>query len=597
MKTFFRLLVKKQFNKIFTLIFYFVILLPIFLWIKKDQIPLTIISIVIFILLIGLLGKFIDLRAVKYLEKQLVSLGKFWLIVWVLWSLFIGFWLTLNIPLPYPPSDFNPFLNYAIIKIIYLFSSSIGLANIFFLITTWIAIQNFITKSLPNSKTVLNVIYYSLPMILVWSFYLLAFFPGMMSADSMVQWDQIITGQYENHHPVFHTLLLWVFTRIYFSPVAIAIAQIVLMAFTAGVWFAFFQELGIKKWVIWIAVFVFSVVPVNGTMVNTIWKDIPYGIAVLGLTYFLLRIIYSSGKWITSWKIIILFGIVLSFVSLLRHDGLIVAIGSILLITLFYPRNWKSWVITYLIFIFLYFGITGPLYNLLDVQESTALEESSLSLYEMAAYSLPESQPDQIIKNMEIWPPNWNCSIWSKLGSDWKKNSIDKSQPKIDVVKNIITRIPKILLYNYRCERSLAFIIYDPYGEVRNASHVEVLVDPNPFGIVHDSKLPKLRDWVANFVIKTSHNPNLNWLFWRPAIFLYITFLTSSILILRNRNFRFILIIVPGLLQAITLTLIFAAPNFRYYYATYLVALITIPLIFSPKLKKHKDFLLEIDNN
>jgi len=179
------------------------------------------------------------------------------------------------------------------------------------------------------------------------------------------------------------------------------------------------------------------------------------------------------------------------------------------------------------------------------------------------------------------------------LGSDWKKDSIDKSQPKIDVLKNFITRIPKILLYNYRCERSLEFIIYDPYGEVRNASHVEVLVDPNPFGIVHDSKLPKIRDWVANFVIETSHNPNLNWLFWRPALFLYLTLFTSSIIILRNRNFRFILIVVPALLQAITLTMIFAAPNFRYYYATYLVALITLPLIFSPKINPETKNLIE----
>jgi hypothetical protein len=538
-------------------------------------------------------GNFLNLKVIKYLKNQSISIGKNWLILWVLWSLLIGIWLTLNIPLPYPPSDFNSFVDHTIVKLIYLLSSSIGLAFIFFIITTWITTQNITTNSLPKSKALLNVIYYSLPMILVWSIYLLAFYPGMMSADSMVQWEQIITGQFVNHHPVFHTLLLWVITRIYFSPVAIAIAQIVFMALTAGVWFAFFQELGIKKWVIWIAVFVFSVIPVNGTMVNTLWKDIPYGIAVLGLTYFLLRIIYSSGKWIKSWKKIILFGIVLSFVSLLRHDGLIVALGSILLITLFYPRNWKSWVLTLLLFILLYYGITGPLYNFLDVQESTALEDSSLSLYEMAAYSLPESQPDQIIKNMEIWPPNWNCSIWSKLGSDWKKNSIDKSQPKMDVLKNFITRIPKIFLYNYRCERSLEFIVYDPYGEVRNASHVEVLVDPNPYGIVHDSKLPQLRDWVANFVIETSHNHNLNWLFWRPALFLYITIFTSSILILRNRNFRYSLIVVPALLQAITLTLIFAAPNFRYYYATYLVALITLPLIFGPKMSTETEKLIE----
>lgn len=598
MESHFRIPGNKQISKIITLILGFVILLPIFLWIKKDHLHSMIISLIIYILLLVFIGNSNLLRFFKFIKSRQISLGNLWIIFWVLWSLFIGFWLTLNIPLPYPPIEFNPYMNRTIIRLLYLISSSIGLAFIFFILTTLIALFfPTITDIKPKSKTVWNTLLYSLPMIFVWSIYLLAFYPGMMSADSFDQWNQILTGVYVDHHPVFHTLILWLLTRIYLSPVVVAIAQIIFMALVAGLFFSFYESIGISKWVIWISLLIFSIIPVNGTMINTIWKDIPHGIAVLGLVYVFLRIIYSSGEWVKNWKNIIIYGAIMSVVSLMRHDGIVIGIGTFIIVFVFYPKLWKSWLFVFLFFFILLTGIKGPLYTSLKAQESKALEQSSLSLYELAAYSLPGSEPDQILKSMEIWPPNWNCSIWSKLDPEWKRNSLDKSQPKIDVLMNFTTRIPKILLYNYRCERSIEFIVWDPYGEVRNASHVVVLVDPNPFGIVADSKLPHLRDLISNFVIKTSHNPNLNWLFWRPAFFLYITIFTSSIIILRNRNYRFILIVTPALLQAITLTLIFAAPNFRYYYATYLVALITLPLMLSPKRKKETLLIIKNDQD
>ncbi|PKO07310.1 MAG: hypothetical protein CVU41_01020 [Chloroflexi bacterium HGW-Chloroflexi-3] len=572
----------------------FICLLPIFLWINKSNFVSLFVSLFFYITFSLILTTRFGEIFSKHILVQINVLDKKWLLLWIGLSSFMGIWLTINIPLPYPPLVFNNFLDSSSVKILLFLSYSCLVGFSFFISTITISKKNFQEKKEKLSNvSIKNWVKFSIPMILIWSIYLLAFFPGMMSADSFSQWNQMLTGVYVNHHPVIHTLFIWLFTRIYLSPFVVSLAQILFMAIIASLFFSLYEEIGVQKKLIWIGLAFFTLIPANGTMVNTIWKDIPHGIAVMGIVYVFLRIIYSFGEWLNNRVKILIFGFLLSIVSLMRHDGIVIGIGALILILAFYPKIWKSWFISFIFFMFFYFGIRGPLYSSINVQESKALEDSSLSLYEMAAYSLPESQPDQIIKNMEIWPPNWNCSIWSKLSPDWKKNSLDKSQAKIDVLKNFIKRIPKILIYNYRCERSLEFIVYDPYGEVRNASHVEVLVDPNPFGIVHDSKLPQFRDLIADFVIETSYNPDLNWLFWRPALFLYLTLFTSSIIILRNRNFRFILIVVPALLQAITLTMIFAAPNFRYYYATYLVALITLPLIFSPKINPETKNLIE----
>lgn len=563
-------------------------LLPLLFWMIKSVPSFAIVWIIAYFFLAIVIYKFIKKNYINFLKNLNQPFDKRWPFLWKAWCVVIGVWLTLNIPI-ISPSFENTFIHSRLLKLIYISSFAVLIAVIFFFLTTSLAFHRFTeVKPRLSFKVGRKMLKYSLTMIIVWLIYFLAFYPGMMSADSMDQWNQILTGQYVNHHPVFHTLFLWLLTRIYFSPVSIALAQIILLAAIAGIWFATFEILGVRKWIIWLFVFIFSFTPVNGTMVNTIWKDIPYAITVLTLTYFLFRVIWSDGSWIRKWKNSLIFGSVLSLVALFRHDGLVVAAGTLVVVFLLCFKYLKNWVIVTITFLLIVFAVRGPLYRSVNSTESTVLEESSLSLYEISAYALPESEPDLLLKSMEIYPPNWDCSVWTELSANWKETSINRSQPFADVMKNSINRLPKILLYNYRCERSLEFVVWDPYGEVRNASHVEVLVDPNPFGIVADSKLPGLRNVIASFVIKTSHDPKLNWFVWRPAFFLYILLFTTSVLILRHHNLKYILLIMPALLQAVTFTLIFAAPNFRYYYATYLMALITLPLLFSPAVKEKK---------
>jgi len=412
----------------------------------------------------------------------------------------------------------------------------------------------------------------------------LAYYPGMMSADSMNQWGQILSGNYVDHHPVFHTLSIWLLTRVYFSPIVIAIAQILALALVAGACFSFLETQGVSRFLLGIACMIFAIIPVNGTMVNTLWKDIPYSISVLGLTLLIAKIVFSNGKWVESNLSRTLLGITAALVLLFRHDGLPIGFGVLGLLILAYPQRWKSWLIAVAVCVGIYFGIRGPLYQWIGVQKSTVLATSSLALYPMAAFTLPDTETAAVINSINILSSDWDCAIWDRLNPDWRETDLDRSLAPGQTAINLVERVPKILIYFYRCQRSMEWIIWDPYGEVRNASHVQVLVDPNPYGIVHASKLPILRDWVSDWVVQTSQNNSINWLFWRPALFLYLHLFIVAVNVLRYRNLRFTLLAAPVLIQSITFSLLFALPNFRYHYAVYLVSLISLPLLFSPSI-------------
>lgn len=51
--------------------------------------------------------------------------------------------------------------------------------------------------------------------LFVLGFAFLSCYPGGVSYDAANQWQQAQSGQFNNWHPVFHTLLIWLVTRVY----------------------------------------------------------------------------------------------------------------------------------------------------------------------------------------------------------------------------------------------------------------------------------------------------------------------------------------------------------------------------------------------
>jgi hypothetical protein len=559
----------------------------ILLWMPKNTLGQWILAGLIYIIASTAFAFGIRWLVFTFLPARLRTYSGYWKYGMIFACLVAGMWLSLNSFFPLPPVTANPFANPYLVKLVYRASIGIELGLILLFSSIYLGTTFPRTQGMTQEISIFkSSVKYVLPTILIWLIYLLAFYPGMMSADSMNQWGQVLTGKFIDHHPAIHTFLIWLLTRLWFSPTIVAIAQILSLALVSGLWFATFEKLGIRRWVIWLGALIFAIIPVNGTMVNTLWKDIPYSTAVLGLTLVIILIVETRGTWITSFFAQLVVGVTTALVLLLRHDGAILGVGTLALLIVIFHKQGKAWLVTCLVCAFLYFGIRGPIYRLVGVEKPGTYTSSSLSLYSIAAYATQGSQTEQLVSSILLTSPSWNCTIWNEITPEMLQKDVDQSLPLMSALGNLLRRMPNLLSYDVRCARSMEWIIYDPNGEVRNASHVEALVDENPYGLQFDSKLPYLETWIAQWVYKTSHDPTLNWFIWRPAIYLYLNLFLVTVLILRNRDLRFGLISVPILIQSISFTLILAEPNFRYHYAVYLVALICLPLFFMRPLDK-----------
>ena len=56
----------------------------------------------------------------------------------------------------------------------------------------------------------------------------------MMSHDSIVQWRQVMNNDIVDYQPAFHTILIWIITRINSSPAIVALAQIFILGLSSG---------------------------------------------------------------------------------------------------------------------------------------------------------------------------------------------------------------------------------------------------------------------------------------------------------------------------------------------------------------------------
>ena len=151
-----------------------------------------------------------------------------------------------------------------------------------------------------RAASVVALHWYAAPCLVVWSVSLLAFWPGIMSADSVDQWGQMLSGQYSDIHPAAHTLTIWLVTRVWLSPAAYALAQIGALAFTFALAMRELALAGVSRRAQMALTALFALSPVNNVMVITLWKDIPYAIALFGLFWMLLRVWRTGGWWLHS---------------------------------------------------------------------------------------------------------------------------------------------------------------------------------------------------------------------------------------------------------------------------------------------------------
>lgn len=220
---------------------------------------------------------------------------------------------------------------------------------------------------------------------LCWLPYLLIYFPGWISNDSVWQLEQVC-GWVEpsNHHPFFHTMIIKCFFMLGFrlfgtytgAVATFVVAQMIFMSCVyALILYDFYRKGAHPFWLV-LGLFFYAGLPMNGLYATCIGKDVIFaGVLLLYVREIYLYLFKEKNK---SYLCLTIYGFL---VCVLRSNGILVFAGTaagMILAGLIQKkvrsRSWQKILVSSVIVLGCYLVYAGPVLNALHVTQPDTIE-------------------------------------------------------------------------------------------------------------------------------------------------------------------------------------------------------------------------------
>lgn len=448
-------------------------------------------------------------------------------------------------------------------------------------------------KTIPTSASGWDIAYFLLPFATGLG-YFLAFYPAVMTSDSTDIWNQVQTLKFNNWHPVMYSWTILLLTFIWNSPGIISLFQNFILALIFAYSFWQFRKLGVSRILLLGMCLIITLIPSYGIYTVTMWKDVLYGGSLTLFTVHLFLIIYSQGDWFRS-KVNIVFFFLSSFgVVFFRHNGFpVYVLTMIILLIIFRKQVWKTAGSIFLILVIFHQLLVGPIFHYLHVVPSDPNE----------ALAIPTQQIAIVIKNDGILTAAQRNYFNQILPiSEWKQNYHPQSVDQIKFSKNynreviyndfpkylktwaeVVMQNPSFAKEAFLQETNLVWKMSIPTPWTSLTYHNAI--DPNKYGLTIQAS-----DFTTSASKYLSSSIQLPYVFlWRPALFAFIVFV-FSILLFAKYGWKSSVVILPFLLNMLSVAVALPAQDFRYLFANVLISFV-VPLMALTKPKGIEDMM------
>ncbi len=433
----------------------------------------------------------------------------------------------------------------------------------------------------------------SMPMIVAWCLYLLAFWPGIMALDSTNQWMQLITGHYSDLHPLAHTLTLWLVTRLWFSPASVALFQVGALSLLIASGLRMLEKFSLPRSASWLVSSLFALSPVMGSLSITLLKDVLFSTAFLTLVLIILYVTLDRYCWLGQGVNWVLPGLAAAAVALYRHNGFPVALGTLVLLSAFSWRTTRKGLLSLLLMAGLWLGVRQIALWATKAESGLVMADTPI-LHHLGAHVsagtplTPEEHTylDSVLPLDAPWP--YRCLSVNSLQNHPDFNlKFFRSNPRTNwrIFLDLLQRDPGVDINHWLCSSNLVWKIrkVDSYmysdSLVLKEDDIQ-WIEPGPYSPRQASRLPGLIPLFTWLIKAPQNNINIEALIWRPATYLYLHLFCTAVLALRLRSTRLLLFAFPALLQSALLFIGNIAQDFRYQFAVYMLGLFSIALLF-----------------
>jgi hypothetical protein len=470
----------------------------------------------------------------------------------------------------------------------------------------------------PARVRVAGVFVFSLTVFALWW---AAFYPGLLTYDSRQQWEQAQAWVFVDWHPAFHTWLIALLTRVWYSPAAITSLHVLALAAVLASLTRRLERFSVRPtWAVLGPCFV-AAWPSTGPLLPIVWKDIPFAISVLWLFAEVLDLVADPNRYLDRWTRPARLAIAAILVLGFRHNGIFV-VGLVLAAVLVtHLRHWRRLLLVCAVVLAGNVGIKQGLYAYLDVYEAPVLFSYTTLMHDMAAFVDDHwddmSADDQAflasILPYEEWVDAYVCQQATGLivNDHFTDPAIvdhtgqppvladNPQSPFLEAHRGefrsmwfrFVRRWPHTFYdHHIGCVGSLAWLPWHRTG-------VEVLEPPvttvndipgvtlEPLNDdLHDALVDVRTWWGKNGVAGDPwHERWRRVITWRAVVWCYAGLAAVALAAWRRRRWNVLAIGAPGLASQLSVLVATPGQSFRYMFPAYLCALASLALFSGPR--------------
>ena len=217
---------------------------------------------------------------------------------------------------------------------------------------------------------------------------LLGFYPGVLSGDSIVQITQTLGDDYNNLHPIYHTLLIKFFMMIgvdAFKDInaGVALYSVFSVLLTSAV-FAYgvvtLYQLHIGKKILAVVTVVYLILPQHIFYSFTMWKDVVFSAFVLLFTVSAFRYISKTGSRRANSFMVLLGALGM---CLFRGNGFIVLLITVIAFALLYGKTMRKMCAALAAVLLAAYIVTFPVLSAFHIEQADFVELSSVPLQQV----------------------------------------------------------------------------------------------------------------------------------------------------------------------------------------------------------------------
>jgi hypothetical protein len=426
----------------------------------------------------------------------------------------------------------------------------------------------------------------------------LAFYPGLMSYDTITYVWQVTTGHWRSDHAVAYDVLVWLSLQLTGGLAALTFLQTVALSASLGYTVHGMRKLGVRgRWAA-LAALAVVVVPSTGTFGIFVWKDSAYAIAAVLAFGACVHLVLRQRPALHWW----LLAVAMTGLSVFRNNTYpaVVTAGVVLLIAL--PRWWRRIAAATLIPTALALGLNFGVYPAIGIQEPRTSSYYAFN-YADIAVAYHRAPGDFRGSDLAVMRRVAPLSHWSKGGSDcayvdplmhapFDRPAAERLNSRLlDVWTHVLKKRPDLVVSAHMCRGKIAWALPWDLPAVY-IQPPEIPADRFGYALPghlmeHSRWLPALRTDAPSATLHhagvwaytAARTPEFTWLFWTGSLWCYATYLIV-LRVVRRRPLRAALA-VAATTAGLQVAVIVATPAglFRYMAAPVLLGFLTVPLL------------------